>query len=228
MTQISDRRLDAYIESLNGSNGSFLDELEIRSKEENIPIIRPTVRNLLKVMIGACCPKEILEVGTAVGFSAILMAQCMPEGCLLTTIEKYEKRIPAAKENFERSGFSDRITLLEGDAADILKELKEKGRKYGLIFMDAAKGQYLNFFDDVMELLEDGGVLVSDNVLQDGDILESRYVVTRRDRTIHSRMREYLHTLTHDKRLNTVILPADDGVAVSVKGHGNAFDREEV
>ncbi len=185
MTQISDRRLDAYIESLNGSNGSFLDELEIRSKEENIPIIRPTVRNLLKVMIGACRPKEILEVGTAVGFSAILMAQCMPEGCLLTTIEKYEKRIPAAKENFERSGFSDRITLLEGDAADILKELKEKGRKYGLIFMDAAKGQYLNFFDDVMELLEDGGVLVSDNVLQDGDILESRYVVTRRDRTIH-------------------------------------------
>ncbi|MCR5358139.1 MAG: O-methyltransferase [Lachnospiraceae bacterium] len=214
---IPDNRTDAYLESLCSGNGPFLDELEKTARVEDIPIIRPSVRNLLKVMIAARCPKEILEVGTAVGFSAILMAQSMSADCRITTIEKYEKRIPAAKENFKKAGYDDRITLLEGDAADILKELKEKGNKYGLIFMDAAKGQYLNFFEDVMALLDEGGVLVSDNVLQEGDILQSRYAVCRRDRTIHSRMREYLYVLTHDERLETVILPVDDGVSVSVK-----------
>ncbi|MBR5408170.1 MAG: O-methyltransferase [Lachnospiraceae bacterium] len=210
-----DLRIDSYLGSLSRGNGAFLDELEHTAKAEDIPIIRPTVRNLLKVMIKAINPKAILEVGTATGFSAILMAQCMPDDCTITTIEKYEKRIPVAKENFKKAGYDDRITLLEGDAADILKDLK--GNKYGLIFMDAAKGQYLNFFDDVMSLLEEGGVLISDNVLQEGDILESRYAVCRRDRTIHSRMREYLYVLTHDERLETVILPVDDGVSVSVK-----------
>ena len=159
-------------------------------------------------------PKRILEVGTAIGFSALLMSEYGPEDCHITTIEKYEKRIPLAKENFAKAGKEDRITLLEGDAVEILKELEGT---YDFIFMDAAKGQYLNFFEDTLKLLNEGGILVSDNVLQEGDIIQSRFAVTRRNRTIHSRMREYLYILTHDDRIETSILPVGDGVTVSVK-----------
>ena len=128
--------------------------------------------------------------------------------------EKYEKRIPIARENFRRAGRENQITLLEGDAADILKELQES---YDLIFMDAAKGQYIHFMPEVMRLLAPGGILVSDNVLQDGDIFESRYGIKRRNHTIHNRMREYLYALTHDEALDTVILETGDGMAISVK-----------
>ena len=211
---IEEERVGAYIESLYKGNEGFLEELEQRAKQERIPIIRPQVQNLLRTVIAGLKPRSILEVGTAVGFSAILMAQCAPGDCRITTIENYKKRIPVARENFERAGYSDRITLIEGDAADVLGEIK---LTYDLIFMDAAKGQYLNFFEDVMVLLRRGGVLVSDNVLQDGDIIQSRFAVRRRDRTIHSRMREYLYVLTHDDRLSTTVLPMGDGVTVSVK-----------
>lgn len=159
-------------------------------------------------------PVHILEVGTAVGFSALLMSEYAPEECRITTIENYEKRIPIARENFRRAGKADRITLIEGDAAEVLTELTGE---YDFIFMDAAKGQYIHFFDDVLRLLAEGGILVSDNVLQDGDIIESHYAVTRRNRTIHKRMREYLYELTHNEQLTTAVLPVGDGVTVSVK-----------
>ena len=142
------------------------------------------------------------------------MSEYGPEECRITTIEKYEKRIPLAKENFRRAGKQDQITLLEGDALELLKELTGP---YDFIFMDAAKGQYIHFLSDALRLLSPGGLLVSDNVLQDGDIIESRFVVTRRNRTIHSRMREYLYELTHHEQLETVVLPVGDGVTVSVK-----------
>ena len=118
------------------------------------------------------------------------------------------------KENFRRAGREEQITLLEGDAADILKGLTGS---YDFIFMDAAKGQYIHFLPDVFRLLAPGGILLSDNVLQDGDIIESRFAVERRDRTIHSRMREYLYTLTHHPDLTTSVLPLGDGVTLSVK-----------
>ena len=142
------------------------------------------------------------------------MSEYAPEGCQITTIEKYEKRIPVALENFRRCGKSGCIQLLAEDAAVALKKLKGS---YDFIFMDAAKGQYMNFLPDVLRLLRTGGLMVSDNVLQDGDILESRYAVTRRDRTIHARMREYLYELKHNPLLVTSVLPVGDGVAVSVK-----------
>lgn len=221
---IEDERVAAYIESLNTGNEGFLAELESKAVRDGIPIIRPQVQSFLRTLIAGLKPRSILEVGTAVGFSAILMAECAPEDCRITTIENYEKRIPAAKENFKESGYSDRITLIEGDAALVLKDLVKAAADestdagpYDLIFMDAAKGQYLNFFEDVMTLLRAGGILVSDNVLQDGDIIQSRFAVRRRDRTIHSRMREYLYVLTHDDRLRTTVLPMGDGVTVSVK-----------
>ena len=153
-------------------------------------------------------------MGTAVGYSALLMSRVMPENCHITTIEKYEKRIPIAKENFIRAGEEERITLLEGDAEEILGSLSVP---YDFIFMDAAKGQYLHWLPVMLRLLPKGGVLVSDNVLQDGDIIESRYAVERRNRTIHARMREYLYTLTHMEEFETSIIPIGDGVTISVK-----------
>ena len=179
-----------------------------------MPIIRTQTQGLIKFLLAVRKPMSILEVGCAIGFSALLMSEYAPEGCRITTIENYEKRIPIARENFRRAGREGEITLLCGDAADILKDLTGS---YDLIFMDAAKGQYINFLPDVVRLLGKGGILLSDNVLQDGEVIESRFAVTRRNRTIHSRMREYLYEVKHHEQLESVILPVGDGVTVSVK-----------
>ncbi len=211
---ITEERISTFIHSLDTGNTPFLDELEQYAVRENVPIIRPQVQSLLRLLLAVRKPVNILEVGTAIGFSALLMSEYGPEECRITTIEKYEKRIPLAKENFRRAGKQDQITLLEGDALELLKELTGP---YDFIFMDAAKGQYIYFLPDILRLLAPGGLLVSDNVLQDGDILESRYAVTRRNRTIHSRMREYLYELKHNDLLQTDILPVGDGVTVSVR-----------
>ena len=211
---ISKERTDTFINSLDTGNSPFLDEIETESLKENVPIIRKDMQGFLKFMMAVRKPERILEVGTATGFSALLMAENTPDATEITTIEKYEKRIPVAKENFIRGGMQNRITLLEGDATQILRELEGK---FDFIFMDAAKGQYSNFLPDVLRLLTPGGMLVTDNVLQDGDVLESRYAVTRRNRTIHSRMREYLYEIKHHSELDTVILTIGDGIAVSVK-----------
>ncbi len=211
---IIDERMSAFIDSLDKGNTPFLDEIEKYAIETQVPIIRKSMQSLLKFLLAFSKPERILEVGTAIGFSALLMDEYSPEGCHITTIEKYEKRIPIAKENFRRAGAEERITLLEGDATDILKELDGT---FDVIFMDAAKGQYINFMPDILRLLAPGGLLISDNVLQDGDIIESRFAVTRRNRTIHARMRDYLYELKHHPQLETVILPVGDGVTLSTK-----------
>lgn len=211
---ITEERISTFISSFDTGNTPFLEELEQYAKKTDVPIIRPQVQNLLKLLLAMKEPKTILEVGTAIGFSALLMSEYGPRDCHITTIEKYEVRIPIARENFKKAGKEKEITLIEGDATQILKELTGL---YDMIFMDAAKGQYIHFLPDILRLLPTGGILVSDNVLQDGDVLQSRYAVTRRDRTIHSRMREYLYELKHHEGLQTDILPIGDGVAVSVK-----------
>ena len=211
---IIDERLATFINPLDAGNAPYLNELERYAKKTNVPIIRTEMQSLLKFLLAMKEPKEILEVGTAIGFSALLMSEYGPKDCHITTIEKYEKRIPLAKENFKKAGKENAITLLEGDATDILRTLEGS---YDFIFMDAAKGQYIHFMPDILRLLKVGGLLISDNVLQDGDIIESRFAVTRRNRTIHSRMREYLYELKHHEDLETVILPVGDGVTISVK-----------
>ncbi|MBR1931557.1 MAG: O-methyltransferase [Lachnospiraceae bacterium] len=211
---IVDERMSAFINSMDKGNTPFLDELEKEAIETQVPIIRKSMQSLLKFLLAYAKPKNILEVGTAIGFSALLMSEYAPADCHITTIEKYEKRIPLAKENFRRAGREGQITLLEGDASEILRELDES---YELIFMDAAKGQYIHFLPDILRLLPVGGLLISDNVLQDGDIIESRFAVTRRNRTIHARMRDYLYELKHHPQLETVILPVGDGVTLSTK-----------
>ena len=211
---IIDERLATFINSLDAGNAPYLNELERYAKKTNVPIIRTEMQSLLKFLLAMKEPKEILEVGTAIGFSALLMSEYGPKDCHITTIEKYEKRIPLARENFKKAGKEEAITLLEGDATEILQTLEGT---YDFIFMDAAKGQYINFLPDILRLLKVGGLLISDNVLQDGDIIESRFAVTRRNRTIHARMREYLYELKHHEDLETVILPVGDGVTISVR-----------
>ena len=211
---ITENRLTAYINSLDQGDGELIEQIAETAVKNRVPIIRRETAALLKTMVTLVSPARILEVGTAVGYSALLMASVMPENCRITTIEKYEKRIPIAKRNFERAGKEPCITLLEGDAEEILGTLSGP---YDFIFMAAAKGQYMHWLPQILRLLPSGGVLLSDNVLQDGDIVESRYAVERRNRTIHTRMRDYLYELTHMKEFETSVIPIGDGVALSVK-----------
>ena len=211
---IVDERLVTYINSLDAGNTAMLDQIEREATADYVPIIRKEMQSFLKFLLAMKKPARILEVGTAVGFSAILMAEYDPVPCQITTIENYEKRIPIARENFKRAGKEAQIALLEGDAAEVLKTLEGP---YDFIFMDAAKGQYIHFLPEILRLLAKDGVLVSDNVLQDGDVIESRFAVTRRNRTIHKRMREYLYTLTHSEELVTALLPVGDGITLSTR-----------
>ena len=211
---IIDPRMATFIDSMDPGNPPYLNELEKEAIAGDVPIIRKPLQSFFRFLLKYVKPKSILEVGTAIGFSAILMSEYAPADCKITTIEKYEKRIPVAKENFRKYGKERQITLLEGDATEILKELEGP---YDLIFMDAAKGQYLAFLPDVLRLLAPGGLLLSDNVLQDGDVIESRFALERRKRTTHARMREYLYELKHLPGYETVILPVGDGITLTTK-----------
>lgn len=214
---IGDERIASYIYSLEKELPDFLWDIEKIALEEHVPIIKKPTQSLLRFLMRNNKPKRILEVGTAVGFSSLLMSEYMPEGSSITTIERNETRIMKAKANIKSADREHVIRLLEGDATQILEDLVANGETFDFIFMDAAKGQYINFLDNIMKLLVKDGLLVSDNVLQDGDVVESRFGVTRRNRTIHTRMREYLYTLTHMEQLDTVVLPIGDGVTFSTK-----------
>lgn len=213
---MTDERLQTFLHSFDKELPEYLRKLEKYARETDVPIIRPQMQNLLRFLITWKKPSSILEVGTAIGFSALFMSEYAPKDCHITTIEKYEKRIPLARENFSKAEKADIITLLEGDAADILSSLSpDEG--FDLIFMDAAKGQYIHFLENIIRLLSPNGIIVSDNILQEGELLESKYAITRRNRTIHNRMREYIYALTHDDRLETLILPIADGITLSVR-----------
>ena len=212
---IVDNRITEYLHSLETSRGELLDTIEKKAIEDGVPIIRSETAALLRSLTAALRPENILEIGTAVGYSALQMCQVMPANCHITTIEKYEKRIPEAKENFRKAGEESRITFLEGDADMWLKELK--GKQFDLVFMDAAKGQYLNWLPLLLDLMPVGAVLISDNVLQDGDVVQSRFAMQRRNRTIHSRMREYLYELKHMEEFETAVIPIGDGVTISTR-----------
>ena len=211
---IVDERIIAFINSMDTENSEILETIEQEALAADVPIIRREMQSFLEVLLLMKKPMRVLEVGTAVGFSALLMSGYLPEGGHITTIENYEKRIPIARENFRRAGKEDKITLIEGDATEVLAEMEGT---FDFIFMDAAKGQYIHFLPEVLRLLKKGGLLVSDNVLQDGDIIESRFAVTRRNRTIYSRMRDYLWQLKHMKEFETAVLTVGDGVTISTK-----------
>ena len=217
---ITDERFVTYIRSLEKPNSEILTKIEQEAHKDLVPIIRKEMESFSRVILNIKHPKEILELGTAIGYSAILMSEACD--AKITTIENYEKRIPIARENFAKAGKQDQIELLEGDALEVMKTLPEA--KYDFIFMDAAKAQYINYLPEVMRLLTPGGVLITDNVLQDGDLIQSKFVVRRRDRTIHNRMREFLEEIKHDDRLETSIVPIGDGIVMAVKKNSRKLD----
>ena len=210
---IDSERLSIYLNSIERDNSKLLNTIEKEAISSYVPIIRKDMQYLLRTLLTMNRPKKILEVGTAIGFSAILMGEFTDNDCMITTIENYDKRIPIARDNIKRAGMEDRITLIEGDAQDVLKEIDDT---FDFVFMDAAKGQYINFLPDIERLTESGSVIVTDNVLQDGDILESHFIVDRRNRTIHKRIRDYLYELCQNERYDTTILSVGDGVALTV------------
>lgn len=211
---IVDERFLSYLRSLEGEELAYLAKIREEAIADDVPIIRRDTQSFLKFLLETVRPQSILEVGAAVGFSALMMEAYAPKGCTVTTIENYPPRIAKAKENLALCKKEDAITLLAGDAQEILPSLTGT---YDFIFMDAAKGQYPIFLPEVKRLMHSGSVLVTDNVLQDGDLIESHFAIERRNRTIHKRMRSYLYELTHDEEFATAILPVGDGLAVSTR-----------
>lgn len=212
---IVDERIVSYMNSLESANTEVLTRIEREAHKDNVPIIRKEMESFLKVMLSIKRPTKILELGTAIGYSAILMSECIDREAKIITIENYEKRIPIAKENIRLAGKSDVIELLEGDALEIMPILE--ANQFDFVFMDAAKAQYIHFLPEVLRLMKKGAVLITDNILQEGDLIQSKYVVRRRDRTIHKRMREYLEVVKKHPELETSIVPIGDGITISVK-----------
>ena len=212
---IVEERIVSYINSLEKENSPVLEEIEKEARKDGVPIIRKEMESFLRVMLSIKKPMRILELGTAVGYSAILMSEYIDEKGQIITIENYDKRIPIAKENIKKAGRENVIKLLEGDAMEIMPTLESN--RFDFVFMDAAKAQYIHFLPEVLRLMKKDGVLITDNVLQEGDLIQSKYVVRRRDRTIHKRMREYLEVVKNHPQLETSIVPIGHGITMSVK-----------
>ncbi|MCR5823731.1 MAG: O-methyltransferase [Lachnospiraceae bacterium] len=214
---IIEERMADYIASLESEMPEYLSVLEKHALENEVPIIRKDSQALLRFLIELTRPSAILEIGAAIGFSAAFMSEYMPEGCKLTTIEKVEMRLVEARKNLAEIRRAQDVTLIEDDALNALKRLREEGRRFDFIFMDAAKAQYMNFLENALPMLKVGGVLVTDNVLQEGSIIDSKFAIERRDRTIHMRMRDYLFEIKHDSKLTTSIVAVGDGMALTFK-----------
>ena len=211
---IVNERIVSYIHSLETTNSPLLDEMEKFAVDNYVPIIRKEMESFLRTMVTIKQPKRILELGCAIGYSAILMSEYMPKDCKIVTIENYDKRIPIAKEYISRAERGNDIELIFGDALEVMPELEGS---FDFVFMDAAKAQYINFLPHVLKLLDKGGILIADNVLQEGDLVESKFTVTRRNRTIHKRIREFLYEVKHSDVLETSLVPIGDGISLSVK-----------
>ena len=215
-------RMEVFIEAMTPPGPVHLQDLELEALAAGVPIIRPQTQNLLRFFLTMKRPSRILEIGTAVCFSALFMQHYAPAECRIITIEKDRVRAQKARENFARygristEGGQTGITLMEGDAIEVLGGIREDA-SFDLVFMDAAKGQYIRFLPDAVRLLGSGGLLITDNILQEGEVLSSRFAVTRRNRTIHARMRTYIRALMEEERLETLLLPTGDGAAVSLK-----------
>ncbi len=214
MNNIVNERVVSFINSFDTGDSPVCMSIEEEARRDMVPIIRKEMASFLKVVLSMKKPLNILEIGTAVGYSAVLMGENTGDDTRITTIENYDVRIPIARQNFVRAGMENKITLIEGDALEVLKTLTGP---YDFIFMDAAKAQYITILPDVIRLLDKDGILITDNVLQEGDIIESRYAVTRRNRTIYERMREYLYVVTHSDELTTSIVPIGDGITISIR-----------
>ena len=214
-------RIRNFINSYSHDDVGLLGEIYSKAVEEEVPVIRRDTVEFLRVLLKMVRPQKVLEVGTAVGYSSLMMAVTLKDinsdrDWHIDTCELSLERIAEARDNILQMGYADRITILEGDAAETLKGLDGETKIYDFIFIDAAKAQYMTYLDEAIRLSHKGSVIVSDNILADGDILESHFLVEKRDRTIHDRMREYLYRIKNDEKLDTAIMSVGDGLAVSV------------
>lgn len=214
MSEINYDYINEYLRAIQPKSPGLLGEIEELADKTGLPIVQPEVAKLIRVLLSLKKPKNILEIGTAVAYSAIMMSEYLqPEGKIVT-LERFDIMQEAARKNIKEANLEDTITMIEGDAGEILPTLEGN---YDVIFMDAAKGQYHQFFPHCMRLMNEGGLLIADNVLHKGMVAKSRYAIPRRQRTIHKRMRNFLWTITHHPELETSILPMGDGVAVCYK-----------
>ncbi|QZY57001.1 O-methyltransferase [Crassaminicella profunda] len=212
MSNIVNELVEEYIRNILPQKDGLLKDMEEYAFKNHVPIVQPEVAKLLEVITKINQTKSVLEVGTAIGYSAIIFMKAMEDG-KLTSIEKRNDMVEIARKNIEMAGLKGQIEVIEGCAEEILPTLKGK---FDLIFLDAAKGQYMKFLSSSIDLLKKGGVLVSDNVLYKGMIASDEYVV-RRKITIVKRMRKYLDYIMDHPELTTSLLPIGDGVALSYK-----------
>ena len=212
MGHINEEYIGDYIRDLLPEREE-LKELEKYAKENHVPIIEPEVAQLIRVLLKMNSPKNILEIGTAIGYSAIIMGENTSENTKISTIERRSDMVELAEENIKLFNYDSKIKVLEGDAMEILVNLKEK---YDFIFLDAAKGHYMEFFTESTRLLEAGGIIVSDNVLFKG-MVASEELVNRKKRTIVNRLREYLHYISEIQGYISSIIPIGDGLAITYK-----------
>ena len=208
-------RVESFINSYIKDDEEELEEIYRQAVSDKVPVIRRTTKEFIRTLLMIKKPNDILEIGTAVGYSALFMSKNTDKEAYITTIELDDSRAKEAVSNIERLGKSDYINVINADAQDTLKTLKDES--YDFIFVDAAKGQYINYYEDVLRVAKKDAVIISDNILQDGEILESHFTVEKRNRTIHDRIREYLYLITHDDRVNTSVLSIGDGVAFTIK-----------
>ncbi|NLY85944.1 MAG: O-methyltransferase [Tissierellia bacterium] len=213
MNQINEEYIEDYIRSLLPSSKGILEDLEKYALDYHIPIVQPEVAQLLKILLKIKKPKNILEIGTAIGYSAILMAENSSENCKITTIERRRDMVEKALENISKTPYKDRITVLEGEAEEVLLSLNDK---YDFIFLDAAKGQYMEFFNRFVNLLDKGGLVISDNVLYKGMVATDKLVV-RRKKTIVKRLRKFLRHINEIQGYTSCIIPIGDGLAITYK-----------
>ena len=211
MINITDENVTEYINSVMQKNSPLMRELEIEAKAEHIPIIHREAGRFLGVLLSIQRPKKILEIGTAIGYSAMLMHEACKKNVKITTIERDPQMVSRARINLERAGIAEDVEIIEGDAAELIDALTDC---YDFVFMDAAKGQYMRFFDSVIKKVHDGSVILTDNVLFMGKVAMDG-LPPRKHRTIVVNLREYLEMLCSDKRLDTSILPLGDGMALT-------------
>lgn len=227
MSEISYSYIVEYIRALHTApNSEILAEIEtqIASETETWPIIKPEVADFMRVQLSLIKPTAILEIGTAVGYSSILMSEYLNEGGKITTLERFPYMLQKATKNIKRAGLENTIQIIEGDAAETLLTLPSK--HYDVVFMDCAKGQYIHFLPECIRVLKPGGLLITDNVLHKGSVAKSRYLIDRRQRTTHSRLRDFLWTIMHSDELISTVMPIGDGVALSYKIGGNTNESQ--
>ena len=213
---ISNENLEDFILSLSRNTDNDFFELKEYAKVNDVPIIRDSTKNLIKLIINIKKPKEILEVGTAIAYSSLIMAS-VDKNIKITTIEDFARRQQEAEKNIKEYDKNNQITLIKDDATNFFNENKDKKELYDIVFLDAAKGQYINWLPFIKKLMKKDSILIADNIFKDGEILESKFAIKKRNRTIHKRMREYLNSIFNDDELKSFILNIEDGVAISIK-----------